>query len=40
LFVFCELNLKEENLVINTENASGQLIKIKRIKFKIKNINT
>lgn len=39
LFVFCELNLKEEKLVINIEDESGHLIEIKRIKFKIKNID-
>lgn len=39
LFVFCELNLNEGKLVINSENEGGQLIEIKQIKFKIKNIN-
>ncbi len=39
LFVFCELNLKAGKLIINTENDRGQLIKIKQIKFSIKNIN-
>lgn len=39
LFVFCELNLKEEKLLIKIENESGQLIEIKQINFRIKNIN-
>jgi hypothetical protein len=39
LFVFCEVNIKEEKLTVNTENEAGQLIEIKRINFKIKNIN-
>lgn len=38
LFVFCELNIKEDKLVINTENNKGQLMKIKQINFKIKNV--
>ena len=39
LFVFCELNIKEEKLLIKTENEGGKLTEIKQIKFKIKNVN-
>ncbi len=38
LFVFCELKIKLQKLIISTENESGQLIKIKEQKMKLKNI--
>lgn len=38
LFVFCELNLKAEKLLISTEIESGSLIKIKQLKFKVRNV--
>jgi hypothetical protein len=38
LFVFCELKIKAQKLIISTENESGQLLKIKEQKMKLKNI--
>ena len=38
LFVFCELKIKSQKLIISTENESGQLLKIKEQKMKLKNI--
>jgi len=38
LFVFCELNIRQEKLIIKTETEGGKLIEIKQIKFKIKNV--
>jgi len=38
LFVFCELKIKSQKLIISTENESGQLLKIKEQKIKLKNI--
>lgn len=38
LIVFCELKIKAQKLIINTENESGQLLKIKEQKMKLKNI--
>lgn len=38
LFVFCEVNIKAEKLIIYSENEEGQLIEVKQVKFKIKNI--
>jgi len=38
LFVFCEIALKEQKLIISTETENGQLVKIKEQKMKIRNI--
>jgi len=38
LFVFCELKIKSQRLIISTENDRGQLHKIKSQKMKLKNI--
>lgn len=38
LFVFCELKIKAQKLIVSTENDSGQLLKIKELKMKLKNI--
>jgi hypothetical protein len=38
LFVFCELKIKLQKLIISTENESGKLLKIKEQKMKLKNI--
>lgn len=38
LFVFCELSIKSQKLIISTENDNGQLLKLKEQKMKLKNI--
>lgn len=38
LFVYCILDLKKSELIINIENESGQLIEVKRKKFRVENI--
>ena len=38
LFVFCEIALKDQKLIISTETENGQLVKIKEQKMRIRNI--